>query len=138
MSDDRVKVAAGAPMGNLAERYKQLRTAMSDMKKAYDEQLEPYLNALSIIERAMLMKLHAEGATSAKTLSGTVYIRNNTTASIVDFDELWKYMQENDRPELLQRRLTLSAVTEINEANPEAPVPGVHTDTYQTIALRAK
>lgn len=136
--EDRVAVAANATMGKLAERYRKIRDDLAAMKKAYDESLEPYMTALSVIERAMLMKLHKDDATSAKTPSGTVYISNNTIASIVDFEELWEYMKANDRPDLLQKRLTLSAVTDINEANPEEPVPGVHTEVFQTIRVRAK
>jgi hypothetical protein len=135
MADDITAMAA-APMSKLVERYTLLRERKKAAEVEHEKAMAPFVDALDKLSRAMLKKLHDEGQTSSKTLHGTAYVYTQKTSNIVDFDALWAYIVENDKPELLQRRLTISEVEALNEANPEAPVPGVHVDAIQTVRVK--
>lgn len=136
--DAQVKAMAEAPMDALTKRYREIREKKGELTHELNKQIEPLDQALDALARAMLAKLNKEKSTSQKTLHGTVYIYPHTTGTIVDFDALWEFIRDEDKPELLQRRLTLSEVTANNEANPDAPVPGVQLETIQTVRVKAK
>jgi hypothetical protein len=138
MSNPLAAKLAKNPMGTLVQRYKALREKRAADKKAWEVIDTEYAEAMDALSVAMLIKLNAEGAESQKTPHGTAYVFPQTTGSIVDFDALWEFIKERDRPELLQRRLTLSEVTSFNETHPDEPVPGVHLETVQTVRVRAK
>jgi hypothetical protein len=136
--DDRVATLAGAQMAKLAQRYVALRQQKAELNKELNERLAPIDDAMDVLSRAMLAKLNAEGATSQRTPHGTAYVATQSLGTIVDRDVLWKFMVDNNVPELLQNRLTLSEVIAYNEANPDAPVQGVQLSTVKTVQVRAK
>jgi hypothetical protein len=127
-----------APVDKLAERFVSLRTMRAEAKVAFEAADAPISEAMALLERVMLAKLHEIGASSVKTNHGTIYIYPKKTVSIVDFDALWEHMKNNDAPELLQRRVTLSEVEAYNETHADAPVPGLAIETTQEARLRAK
>jgi hypothetical protein len=127
-----------APIDALAARFASLRSARAEAKAAYEAADAPLVEAMALLERVLLAKLHDNGASSVKTNHGTVYIYPKKTATIVDFDALWEHIRNNDTPEMLQRRVTLSEVEAYNELHADAPVPGLVIETTQEARLRAK
>lgn len=127
-----------APVDKLVERFASLRTMRAEAKAVFEAADTLIAEAMALLERVMLAKLHDMGATSIKTNNGTLYIYPKKTVSIVDFDALWEHIKANDAPELFQRRITLSEVEAYNETHANAPVPGLVVETTQEARLRAK
>jgi hypothetical protein len=124
-------------MEKLTEAYVTAREHRAVLQHELETKLEKFDAVMGQLSNAMLAKLTAEGVTSAPNEFGTPYIYPNVTGNIVDFEQLWKFMIAYDRPDLLHKRLTLTAVTEWNETNPDKPVPGVQLATVNQVRVTA-
>ncbi len=129
---------ATARMDDLTERYVAIRAKKKALEAELAAKLEPLEAGLDALATAMLTKLHQEGAKSQATPHGTVYIATTSTAKIVDFEAMWQFAKENDVPEILQKRVSLSELEAYNESHPDAPVPGVVSEKIQSARVRAK
>lgn len=126
------------PLDALAKKYVEIREQRVDAQRAFNAVDAKYEAAMETLSRVLLAKLNEAGALNTKTNHGTVYVFPRKTATIVDFDALWQHMKENDSPELLQRRVSISEVEAFNELNPKTPVPGLQLETIREARVRAK
>lgn len=134
---DRTSTLKTLPMTKLTQSYVEVRGKLDEHKKNATKIEEQYEAVLRELGDAMLAKMTDEGVTSAPNEYGTPYIYPYVTGNIVDFELLWKWMIAKDRPDVLQKRLTLSTVTAWNEENPAKPVPGVSVSTINQVRVTA-
>lgn len=133
---NRVTLLSELPISKLVESYVKARDARAALKSEWVKQDEKYEEVMRELSSAMLASMNREGVKSSPTEHGTAYVYPQKSANIVDFEALWAWMQEKDRPDVLQKRLTLSVVDDWNTDNPKAPVPGVRLETVNTARVR--
>jgi hypothetical protein len=88
------------------------------------------------LELELLVRLDEQGMEKASTEDGTASISKTVLPQVVDWDEFYKYMIENEALYLLQRRPAAAAFRELNDSGQK--VPGVEPYTQRTIGLRKK
>lgn len=120
----------------LTKVYLQLREAKAGIAKKAKEDTDKIVPYMTQIENELMRRMDKDQASSIKTTAGTPYISETITGDIVDYDAFMKFVKDNQRPDMLQKRLSLSIVNEYNEENPDSPVPGVYFSTIRRLNVR--
>jgi hypothetical protein len=119
----------------LIDSYIKIRDRKEELAKQQKEELSKYTRALSAIEVTLLGRLNEDGAEKIGTPHGTCYKQVRTSARVVDWDAVLTYITENEQWQMLERRVSKSAVDEHIEAVGSTP-PGV--DITQEIRVNVR
>ena len=88
------------------------------------------------LEMELITRLDEQGMEKASTGAGTASINETVLPNVVDWDEFYKYMLEEDSLHLLQRRPAAAAFRELIDSG--FTIPGVEPYTQRSIGLRKK
>ncbi len=88
------------------------------------------------MEIELLTRLDEQGVEKASTGDGTASIIETVLPQVVDWDEFYKWMIEEDSLHLLQRRPAAAAFRELNDSG--VTIAGVEPYTKREIGLRKK
>lgn len=88
------------------------------------------------LELELIIRLDEQGMEKASTKHGTASINETILPQVVDWDEFYGYIKEQDAFHMLQRRPTAAAFRELHESG--EVVPGVEPYTQRAIGLRKK
>jgi hypothetical protein len=130
------KVEVPPKVNKMVQRYIQLRDKIAEIKETQRLELAPYDDMLNKLSGMMLQFLDETGQESAKTDEGTVYIRNQDSASLADPEAFMEYVRENDAYELMDRRANKTACREFAEEHGSMP-PGVKFTSIRTTGVRS-
>lgn len=111
-------------VNKVIEAYRELReqrAALADEFKTIDADLKGRMEALEV---ALLKHMDKVGTSQLKTPSGMAYIETLKTPTCGDWQALYAYIVENNRFDLLQKRLGATAIKDLHEDTGELP-PGV-------------
>lgn len=115
--------------------YRKIRDARAELKAKFDEEDKKLKEQINTIETEF-QKLFAEtGTTQIKTPDGVVFRQTTTKASIADASEFLPWVRENDALDMLQKRVTVKAVTDYIEETGETP-PGITIYREHEIRVR--
>lgn len=120
----------------LVARYVELRddiAAKSEEFKATKAALE---ESMTILNDELFLRLKAAGGTSLKTRAGSVISKTTTTPKAADTGVFLDFIRTTGAVELLQARLSATAVNEWIENNNGALPPGVIQETSHSITIR--
>lgn len=120
----------------LVARYVELRddiAAKSEEFKAAKAALE---ESMTILNDELFLRLKAAGGTSLKTRAGSVISKTTTTPKAADTGVFLDFIRTTGAVELLQARLSATAVNEWIENNNGALPPGVIQETSHSITIR--
>lgn len=121
---------------NIIEGYIKLRDLRDNIKQRHREELAPIADNMQKMENWLLGELTKMDTDSVtKKGVGTAYKSTRTSVKIVDWEEAYKFVQENNLEHMLERRLSKAAVAEFVEANGEAP-PGVDITREIVVNIR--
>ena len=128
----------------LIEKYLALKKRAEEMKKAYDAEVEPYTEGMTIIENVIHGRLNERGAQNTKTDAGIAYKSEIMTVKIVDRDAFLAFCTdkwEEIGDDLLQVKATKEAVKSWMDQgkignNPGPPPPGIEVSYYININIR--
>jgi len=115
--------------------YVKLRDAKAQLKKQHDEKAAGIKEKMDLLEGAILKAFQSTGTESARTASGTAYIKTTTSATIADRDVFLKFVRENDAWEFLENRVNKTAVDEYRREHQDVP-PGVNFSAMVTLGVR--
>jgi hypothetical protein len=119
----------------LAARFIELRDELTQLKATYDADAEVLKEMQAAINEEMHIRLNEAGATSLKTKAGTITRKNTTKYVMRDSGELLAFIRRTGKVELLQARLSTTAVQEM--LNNEEPLPaGVGIEQELSIVVR--
>jgi hypothetical protein len=116
-------------------KYIALRDRLAEVKKAHDAEQAQYKSVMAVLEGFLLSKCDGDNATGIKTEAGTCYKSLKTGASVRRWSETLDYIRDNERWELLDPRVSKTAVFAIMEETGK-PIPGVVT--YQEYGLNVR
>jgi len=111
--------------------------------RAQKEAIDADAKARTVEIKEKLMKLEgwlkakadADGVTSFKTDHGTAFLTTTDFATVSDWDATLKFIVDNDAFDMLERRVSKTAVRGFIEENKEVP-PGITYGTKLDINIR--
>ena len=112
--------------------YVQLRDKKDALKKRHSEELRPIDEMMAKLEGTLQQAMAEQNVKSFKSDHGTAYTSELVSAKVVDFNDTLSYIQENDRYDLLERRVNKTVVQEIGD------VPGVELTRTLKVNVRRK
>jgi len=128
---------------DLTAKYIELRERKAKIRKEADEAEA----ALDVIQDAVGDKIreimHEQGVTSVKTAHGTAYIAYRESATVADWDVLLGFIKKSEEWDLLERRVSKSAVKDRMEEDRNGqyqhePPPGVNFVRIEGVNVRRK
>ncbi len=111
---------------------------LRDHKKRADTEFKASMErvnaAMKKLEADLMADIQASGSTSIASKGGTVYIKTQSSASVKDRDEFFKFVFTTKNLELLDARANKAVVRELLLAG--TVVPGVNYTEMQQIGVR--
>ena len=89
-----------------------------------------------LVKEELLMHLKENDLKSVKTESGTFYRTVRTRYWTDDWGALHEFVLEHQVPELLEKRLHQSSVSQFLEENPELVPKGLNADSEFQVTIR--
>lgn len=115
--------------------YMKLR----EKKKAIEAKADEEVNAIKIkmekFETWIREKANEDGVTSFKTRSGTAFLTTTDYANVADWDAVLNFIKTNQAFDMLERRISKTAVRSYIDAHKEVPA-GVDYGTRLTVNVR--
>lgn len=115
--------------------YIKLRTHKAALAAKHKAEVAEIDAKMGQLDHWLRASLGAQGATSMKTTGGTAYLKNTSYASVKDWKATLDYIKQNDAWELLERRVSKTAVAAVVE-NQNTMVPGVDFGYVLTLNVR--
>ena len=116
-------------------KYMKLREKRASIEASVKEQLDEVKGNMAKLEAWLMAKLDADGLTSFKTDYGTAFLTTTDFANVEDWDAVLRFIREEDAFDMLEKRVSKTAVRGYIEANKEVP-PGVKYGTKLDINIR--
>lgn len=125
----------------IVAKYVELRDRRSALKAHYEAEDLEHKNRMEKIEAYLNNQMSAMGVESLRTSAGTAFRTYKEFVSVADWTCLLGYIKENDRFDLLERRVSKSTTKEIMAADANGsytnpPPPGVNFVREQTVQIR--
>lgn len=118
-------------MEQLTQEYLDRRDQLEKLKQEFKDRETPIKNEMDKIEQAMHRIMNDQGVTSMKTPAGTPYLQTWTSTKVADWEEAFRYIQQHERWDMLQRAVNKTAVLESEE-----PVPGIEVQQGYKVNVR--
>jgi len=122
-------------LSELVGKYIELRDKKSQIKSEYEAKVAKLDETLSQIEGVLLKTFDAAGMDSVKTEFGTAYTTVQTMATVADPDVFRQFVKENDAWEMLQNRVSKTAVEQYKAVHDEIP-PGLNWREERVVNIR--
>ena len=119
----------------LVEMYVLLRDRVAEIKQRHKDELARPTLAMAKLEGLMLDALNASNVQSMRANQGTFYKINRTSCTVEDWSTVLDYIRQNNLWELLESRVSKSAVEAI-VADTGAVPPGVKITTFVDVGIR--
>lgn len=127
------------PEVDIARRIEQfiaVRDRLAEIDAAHDKARKPLLDVKDRLSGYLLEFLEKSGGESIRTVHGTCYATIRSTASLADPDAFMKFVVENEKFELLDRRANATAVKDYVEEHEGHLPPGVNLNQMKTVGVR--
>jgi hypothetical protein len=117
------------------KKYMKLREEKAVVEAEIKERIDAIKANMEKLEAWLKAKLDADGLTSFKTDYGTAFLTTTDFASVEDWDAVLRFIREEEAFDMLEKRVSKTAVRGYIEANKEVP-PGVKYGTKLDINVR--
>lgn len=122
-------------LDKIVERYVKLRDRKSQMDAAHKAAVAEIANAMTRLENAIQVTLDKQGVEAVRTEHGTAFKSTSTSATVADWDSLLSFIRENERWDMLEKRVAKTAVDAFREEHDDLP-PGVNYRQAVSIGVR--
>jgi len=120
---------------SVIKKYMRLRDKKAAVEATVKEELDQIKANMAKLEAFLKVKLDADGLTSFKTDHGTAFLTTTDFANVEDWDAVLRFIREEEAFDMLEKRISKTAVRGYIEANKEVP-PGVKYGTKLDINVR--
>lgn len=120
----------------VVERMIAIRDQRSAAQKAFDDADALLKEQYAKGEGWLMQQLQAAGVDSMKCTAGTVFTKSDLRVSVGDGAALNQHILDTGAIELLERRVSKTAVKDYMEANNGELPPGVQARTERVVQLR--
>lgn len=115
--------------------YVKMREKKSRMEAEVKAEVAKINEKLMRLEGWIREKADEQGVTSFKTNHGTAFMTTVDFASVADWDAVLNFIKENDAYDMLERRVSKTAVRGYIEANKSIPA-GINYGTKLEVNVR--
>ena len=115
--------------------YMKLRRKKEALENQAKEDLAEIKAKMSKLEAWLMQKADDEGVTSFKTSAGTAFVTSTDFANVADWDAVLTFIKENDAFDMLEKRVSKTAVRAHMDEAGEVP-PGITYGTKLGINIR--
>lgn len=116
--------------------YIKLRDKRAELKKAYEDNDSTLKSDMEIIEQQLLEICKATGSTSFRTDAGTVIRSTKTYYWTSDWEAMHNLVVQQQRPDLLERRISQSNMKDYLEHHPHNIPTGLNVESKYTVTVR--
>ena len=117
------------------KKYMRLRSQKDAVEAEIKERVDTIKADMAKLEAWLKAKLDADGLTSFKTEYGTAFLTTTDFANVDDWDAVLRFIREEEAYDMLEKRVSKTAVRGYIEANKEVP-PGIKYGTKLDINIR--
>ncbi len=117
------------------EEYILVRDTLRSLDVEIEELKKPWLEIKNKLEGEIMAFLEETGSSSVRTPLGTCPTTTRYTASLVDAEVFMKYVVDNHKFYLLDRRANATAVKDYVKENNALP-PGVNLNAICSVGVR--
>jgi hypothetical protein len=125
-----------ARIDQVVEAYRNLRDKRAALKKEFELADSGLKEQMETLESYMLVQTQALGVDSFKTPFGTAYKYHATSVTAANWDEAFNFIKANELWNMLEHRVSKTAVEEYREAEGIYP-PGLNVQTIAKMGFRA-
>jgi hypothetical protein len=125
-----------ATADKLVKAYIKMRDFRSQLKSQYEEQDGTIKEQMELVESQLLDLCKTTGADSLRTKFGTVSRTVQTRYWTGDWEAMYKFIMENNAPDLLERRISQTQMREFIKENPDAMPIGLNVDNRYAVSVR--
>ena len=122
----------------VVEHYITLRDHKSKLDAEHKARVAEIDAQMTNAENFLLNHLNESGLDRVGVGAGTVFVQVKTMPSFEDKEATIAYIKQSGNVELLQSRLSSTAVKEFMDANNQQLPPGVKIMTERTVTIRRK
>ena len=122
----------------VVERMSALRDARAALKSKYEAEDKSLKEQYERGEAWLMNELQTSGATGLKFDCGSVTQTTTMQASIGDWGALSRFIVENNEVDLLQHRVSTTALKSYLEAAGDKVPPGINVTNVRGITIRRK
>ena len=120
----------------LVAAYIRMRDKRSQLLRDYEEADNEIKEQMQAVEDKLLELCKSIGADSLKTKHGTVIRSVKTRYWTSDWQAMHKFILEHEMPDLLERRISQSAMKQMLDENPDLMPVGVNVDSKYAVTIR--
>jgi len=124
------------PVNDLVAAYRNLRAAITAETEAYDAKVATLKEKMELVSAELLNVCNEQNIDSIRTPAGTVSRRVQTRYWTTDWDQMYKFVVENDVPFILEKRIHNVNMKQLLEENPDALPIGLQVDNKYVIYVR--
>lgn len=124
------------PIEKLTRAYLKIRTRRSELKAEFTEQDDNLKLQQEKIKQALLKHCEDTGAESVRTSEGLFYRTVKQKYWTSDWEEMGKFVVENNLPQLFAKSLNQTNMKQYLEENPEKMPKGLNVDSEYVISVR--
>lgn len=124
------------PVNDLVAAYRNLRAAIAEETETYDAKVASLKEKLDLVSAELLNVCNEQNIDSLRTPAGTVSRRVQTRYWTTDWEQMYKFVVENDVPFILEKRIHNVNMKQLLEENPDVLPAGLQVDNKYVIHVR--
>jgi len=123
-------------VNDLVSVYRKIRGVIDEAEEQHKEAITALKDQLDIVGNKLLEVCNEQNADSIKTPSGTISRRINARYWTSDWETMYRFIKENDAPQLLEQRIHNGNMKQFLQDNPEAFPAGLQCDRKYIVQVR--
>ena len=116
--------------------YRKLRAAIAEEEEAFEAKVADLKEKLDYVSNELLEFCRDQNVDSVKTPAGTVSRRVQTRYWTTDWDQMYDFIEKNNAPFLLEKRIHNGNMKQFMEENPDALPVGLQVDNKYVVHVR--
>ena len=122
----------------LTQAYIKMRDKRAELLKEYEAADSKIEQQMLLVEEELRKMCEQLNADSIKTQHGTVFRSIKTRYEATDWDSMYKFIMENNVPQVLERRISTTNMKQFLDENPEMMPIGLNINRRYTVTVRRK
>lgn len=124
------------PVEKLVSAYRKLRAAIAEEEEAYEAKVASLKEKLDYVTNELLDFCREQNVDSIKTPAGTVSRRVQSRYWASDWEQMYKFIETNNAPFLLEKRIHNQNMKQFLEENPDLLPVGLQVDNKYVVHVR--
>jgi hypothetical protein len=123
-------------LARVVQAYTAIRDARAVKRRAWEAEDVALEQDQQVLKVLMLDLLNQNGAKSITTAHGTVYRSERIKPSAADWGAIWRWAQDNDGFEIVEKRLKATFIKQYMDEHDGALPPGVNVHREFEVSVR--